>query len=68
MHYSIFIEFLLGSNILVAPVITEGAVKRDIYLPKATWYDPNKDETYEGPTTLNDYPAPLDILPYFIRK
>lgn len=59
---------MLGSSILVAPVITEGALQRDVYLPIGTWYDPNTDKTYEGPTTLKDYPAPLDVLPYFIRK
>lgn len=32
-------EYLLGEKILVAPVLTEGAVSRDIYLPSGTWYE-----------------------------
>ncbi|XP_018572975.1 myogenesis-regulating glycosidase-like [Anoplophora glabripennis] len=61
-------EFLLGENILVAPVITEGATSKNVYLPKGTWKDGNSDATYEGPTSIKDYPAPLDTLPYFIKQ
>ena len=32
-------EFLVGENILVAPVVEQGATRRMIYLPKGTWYD-----------------------------
>ena len=27
-------EFLLGDSLLVAPVLEEGATKRDVYLPQ----------------------------------
>ena len=27
-------QFLLGDSLLVAPVLEEGAIKRDIYLPR----------------------------------
>ena len=30
-------EFLLGDFLLVAPVLEEGAVKRDVYLPRGRW-------------------------------
>ncbi|KAJ8922533.1 hypothetical protein NQ315_007563 [Exocentrus adspersus] len=61
-------EYLLGDSILVAPVIIEGATSRDVYLPKGNWKDGNSDTTYEGPTTIEDYPAPLEVLPYFIKQ
>ena len=32
-------EFLLGSDLLVAPVLREGASERAVYLPKGDWYD-----------------------------
>ena len=32
-------EFLVGENILVAPVVEQGATRRMIYLPKGIWYD-----------------------------
>ncbi|XP_038221335.1 myogenesis-regulating glycosidase-like, partial [Zerene cesonia] len=61
-------EFLLGTRILSAPVVEEGAVSRDIYLPRGQWKDGNTGQEYTGPITLYDYPAPLDILPYFILQ
>lgn len=61
-------EFLLGERILAAPVMDEGAVSRDIYLPRGTWRDGVNGETVEGPIWLRDYPAPLDTLPYFILE
>ncbi|XP_061719795.1 myogenesis-regulating glycosidase-like [Cydia pomonella] len=59
-------EFLLGEKILVAPVLEQGAVSRSVYLPRGTWRDA-EGAVYEGPTTL-DYPAPIDVLPYFILQ
>ncbi|KAJ8676163.1 hypothetical protein QAD02_011949 [Eretmocerus hayati] len=58
-------EFLLGEEILVAPVVREGAVSRDIYLPSGKWQDSRTGEIYSGPRWLWDYPAPLNVLPYF---
>lgn len=63
-----FLEYLLGEEVLVAPIIVEGAVSRDIYLPKGQWRDGNDGEVYEGPTYLRDYYAPIEVLPYFIRQ
>lgn len=63
-----FAEFLLGNRILSAPVIKQGHVTRDVYLPKGKWYDPNQNKTNTGPIWLIDYPAPIDVLPYFIRQ
>ncbi|KAJ8714335.1 hypothetical protein PYW07_002560 [Mythimna separata] len=61
-------EFLLGESILAAPVVKPGAVSRDVYLPRGTWLDGNTGELVEGPVWLRDYPAPLDVLPYFILQ
>nr|XP_050851584.1 myogenesis-regulating glycosidase isoform X2 [Vespula vulgaris] len=60
-------EYLLGEEILVAPVIEEGAVSRDIYLPKGLWKDASDNNTYVGPGWVRNYDAPLDKLPYFYR-
>lgn len=58
-------EYLLGETLLVAPVIQEGATRRDIYLPKGIWLDINRGAIINGPKWLRNYPAPLDTLPYF---
>ncbi|XP_046486854.1 myogenesis-regulating glycosidase isoform X2 [Neodiprion pinetum] len=60
-------EFLLGEEILVAPVVEEDVVQRDIYLPKGSWKDAVTDDIYTGPLWLKNYPAPLDVLPYFYK-
>ncbi|XP_014212856.1 myogenesis-regulating glycosidase-like [Copidosoma floridanum] len=60
-------EYLLGEDILVAPVIEEGATSRHVFLPRGRWKDPRTGKVYVNHGWLNDYPAPLDVLPYFIR-
>ncbi len=58
-------EFLLGDNILVAPVVKPGMLKRDIYLPPGLWRDHWNGAVLEGNRIIKDYPAPLNILPFF---
>ncbi|EFN72554.1 hypothetical protein EAG_16114, partial [Camponotus floridanus] len=36
----------------------------DIYFPAGIWLDQNH-KTISGPKWIRNYPAPLDILPYF---
>ncbi|MFD8107832.1 NPCBM/NEW2 domain-containing protein [Streptomyces microflavus] len=60
-------EFLSGEHFLVAPVYQDTTERRDIYLPKGTWIDYWGGRTYEGPTTIDSYSAPLDTLPLFVK-
>lgn len=62
-----FAEFLLGDDVISAPVIEKGAISRNIYIPKGSWKDGNTGAVHEGPHWIQNYPAPLDVLPYFIR-
>ncbi len=59
--------FLLGDDLLVAPVVHEGQRTRDIYFPPGTWRDYWTGDTITGPTLLAAYPAPLETLPLFER-
>jgi len=61
-------QFLVGDNLVVAPVVEKGARKRDVYLPPGIWKDYWTSQRFRGPTVLEDYPAPLDILPIFIAE
>ncbi len=57
-------QFMLGDDILVAPVIEKGARSRSVVLPKGKW----KSETgkiFEGGKTI-EVTVPLERLPYFI--
>ncbi|MGF1425600.1 TIM-barrel domain-containing protein [Kitasatospora sp. LaBMicrA B282] len=61
-------EFLSGNDFLIAPVYDNSGTRNGIYLPKGTWVDYWTGKTYQGPTTLNGYQAPLDTLPLFVRS
>ncbi|MEV5239259.1 TIM-barrel domain-containing protein [Streptomyces cinnamoneus] len=60
-------EFLTGEHFLVAPVYEDKEVRDGIYLPRGKWTDYWTGRTYEGPTTVNGYRAPLDTLPLFVK-
>lgn len=57
-------QFLIGDRLLVAPVVTEGATSRSVYLPPGTWYHVWSGEPHEGGQTL-DVPAPIGAPPVF---
>jgi myogenesis-regulating glycosidase len=63
--YQIDDQFLVGNDILVAPVVTNATTMREIYIPKGNWNYTN-GTVYSGPKKLN-FPAPLEHVPYFIR-
>ncbi len=74
-------QFLLGPDLLAAPVLTPGAVERDAYLPRGRWVDLWRSASYAkrsgglrvGRATLLrgrrevTVPAPLEQLPLLIR-
>jgi alpha-glucosidase len=60
-------EFLIGPNILVAPVLKEGGIGRLVYLPEGSWYDYETKDVLAGNKSMY-YDAPLDKLPVFIKE
>ncbi|GAB4563741.1 MAG: glycoside hydrolase family 31 protein [Anaerolineales bacterium] len=61
-------QFLLGNDILVAPVVRPGQRSRAITLPPGQWRDYWTGAQYAGHTVLQDFPAPLETLPLFVRS
>jgi alpha-glucosidase (family GH31 glycosyl hydrolase) len=59
-------EWLLGPEVLVAPVVTEGATSRQVYFPRGCWRSPVSGRRYGGPSSRT-VAAPLNQLPYFFR-
>ena len=60
-------QYLWGRDVMVAPVMVQGAVSRDIIFPDGTWVDINHPEKrYQGHSTIR-YEAPLEVLPLFVR-
>ncbi|KAJ3034679.1 hypothetical protein HDU99_010680, partial [Rhizoclosmatium hyalinum] len=61
-------QFLFGTQFLVAPVFTDTTVRSGIYLPEGTWYNYWNGDKYHGNQVLNNFPAPFDTLPLFIKS
>ncbi|HEX8458103.1 MAG TPA: glycoside hydrolase family 31 protein [Pyrinomonadaceae bacterium] len=60
-------QFLLGNDLLVAPVVVPGATSRAVYFPKGdAWIDWWTGARYAGGTTA-EIDAPLSRLPLFAR-
>ena len=58
-------EFLVGEEIIVAPVVEQGTRARDIYLPPGFWHDKLRNVELQGPLWLRNYRVELDELAYF---
>ena len=59
--------FMVGSSMLVAPVLWQGAVSRPVYLPAGSdWYDASSDAVHQG-GSYYDVAAPLGQPPVFVR-
>lgn len=59
-------EYLWGRDILVAPVVDQGATTRRIYLPKGTWYDWWTEERLQGAREI-DRAVDLATTPLYVR-
>jgi alpha-glucosidase len=61
-------DFLVGNDLLVAPVVTPGATTRRVYLPQGpqAWVDFATGQRHGAGTTI-EVPAPLSCLPLFVR-
>jgi len=61
-------SFMLGPDILVAPVLEEGALDRQVYLPEHAggWFDLRDGRHFAGGQTTT-IAAPLGRLPVFVR-
>lgn len=61
-------QFLFGKELLVAPVVEQGAVTKDVYLPEGEWIDFNDGLTkYKGEQWIT-VDAPLTTIPVFVKK
>ncbi|MGE5676263.1 MAG: TIM-barrel domain-containing protein [Mycobacterium leprae] len=59
-------QFLVGRELMVAPVVAAGVTERQVYLPAGTWYDFWTGAVLTGGRTVT-VAAPLQRLPLFVR-
>ena len=60
-------QFMLGADLLVAPILRQGATARSVYLPTDTWIDFWTGETFRGGRHILAE-AELNTLPLFVRS
>jgi sulfoquinovosidase len=59
-------EWLVGADILAAPVVQEGATSREVWLPTGCWQAHGQGAPITGGVALT-VSAPVDELPWFQR-
>lgn len=59
-------QFMVGDNLLAAPVVEQGASRKMVYLPEGIWYDYWSGEKLEGGRYVIRKAA-LDEMPLFVR-
>ncbi|MCW3807502.1 glycoside hydrolase family 31 protein [Plebeiibacterium marinum] len=66
--YNLDSQFLFGENILVAPVVEEGAAIKRVYFPKGRWIDFNNKGNVYGGGKWVEYPVDLETIPMFVKE
>ena len=64
--YSAYGEYLLGKELLIAPLWSDTTFAREIYLPKGQWLDFWDGTRYKGKQTIV-YNAPIDKVPILVK-
>ena len=64
-YASVIDEFMMGTDLLVAPQMEKNATTRDVVIPPGTW-KADDDTTVVGPKTIT-VKTPLARLPHFVR-
>lgn len=69
-------QFLLGENLMIAPIVEKGKTERSVYIPTGSWQRlalnsedsaATQGEVVTGPQWLTAVPAKLDDMPVFRR-
>jgi alpha-glucosidase len=64
--YNLDDEFMIGNDLLVAPVLKPDVTRRGVYLPEGKWYDYWTNKEYKGGSVVS-VDAPLETVPMFVR-
>jgi alpha-glucosidase len=64
--YNLDDEFMIGDDLLVAPIVKPDLTSRLVYLPGGIWYDYWTNRKYSGGTMIR-VDSPLETVPMFVR-
>ncbi len=65
--YTLGDQYMFGSDILFAPIVTQGQTDRKVYLPAGTWIDVNDRQEYEGGRFVNAH-VELEQFIAYVKK
>lgn len=60
-------QFMIGDNVVIAPIMSPGLTDRAVYFPEGDWVDYFNGEEYQG-GKMHLVHAELEKLPIFVRK
>jgi alpha-glucosidase len=64
--YNLDDEFMIGNDLLVAPILKPDVTSRLVYLPRGIWYDYWTNRKFSGGSMVR-VDAPLETVPMFVR-
>jgi alpha-glucosidase (family GH31 glycosyl hydrolase) len=59
-------QYMFGGQLLVAPITSQGATSKDVYIPEGEWYDFWNGGRFTG-AGVKTYGAGLDSIPVYVR-
>ena len=65
-YHTVVDQFMLGSDIVIAPVLESGQRQRQLHVPPGSWVS-HEGKSYTGPSVIT-VEAPLNTLPYLKRS
>ncbi len=65
--YTLEDQYMFGSDILFAPIVTQGQTDRKVYLPAGTWIDVNDGQEYKGGRFVDAH-AELERFIAYVKK
>ncbi|KGP71552.1 glycoside hydrolase family 31 protein [Pontibacillus yanchengensis] len=65
--YNLNDQFMIGDNVVIAPIMQPEVTDRAVYLPEGDWVDYFTGEQYKG-STYHLIHAELDTLPIFVKQ
>lgn len=65
--YNLNDQFMLGDNVIMAPILNPSVTDRAVYLPDGDWVEYTTGESFEG-EKVHLVHAELEDLPIFVRK
>lgn len=67
LYDSVSDQYLWGRDVMVAPVMAQGATSRNVIFPAGTWVDINNPSNVYAGGSEAVVEAPIEILPLFAR-